>query len=881
MRNFRSYGDDTTTLEFKPGLNVLLGRIGSGKSSVLEAILICLFGFNRSGTRKKDVLRTNATSNDFQIELTFFFDDTHFKLARGNEIRLESSPDGNSWTLVSENSHEINDFIQSTLEVSAKKFRDLFYSAQGELTKVITGSPEERQKSIDKLLGAESLRETYEYLSEYVKYFDQDIGSAKGRLSELKSYLKRVDLDELRDQKREEQRGVIEISDSIESLGNEISSLSSQLKEARSDLKPLEEANKQIQELKALISEKRSDLKARRGRVEELEESLEEIRENESQTRSKMEELRPKIDELQQRKERVESEFEDLNQKKSRASSLLEKKNNLEKNISTLKRNLEQEASQEETLAQRKKKVQARIANLQEKKEDKLQRIGSLEEAIEDLREKVSEKERDIRESEIRSRTLKQKILEIGDRIDELDSLSKGAKCPFCEQVITAEHRSKVSSRLRDQLKSLTRERKSQESSAKQLREELESLEETAKSSSRELDQAKEDLTTLRTGLARLDQEKSNLSQNLEDCRGRKESHESDLEEQEKSLRNTENRLQEIRSGLDIVSDDWVQVLNSRTEELSQQVNELRNDLSSCRAQVESCQSMLERQKRQKRRQLELREENGEAISKLESEIASADGQLKSAYEPLIGSTQQPVVELTRRIDHLKERIDTLNDGIREKEVKKARLSSQFKQKEDKISQLAQDIEEYLRDKKKAQEAKREYTIYSEAKNILQQIRDKYKDAREMIRTDLINVLRETLRREFNRLYTYEDFHDVEVSDDYQISLLSPSLGEISAHNLSAGQKAIVAIAFRLAVAKAMEMRIGCWIIDEPTQNIGESEVEKLGDVLADTEEIPQIIVASHHPSLGRHGNVINLELEGGKTIRDEVDIGYQPTEAT
>jgi exonuclease SbcC len=148
------------------------------------------------------------------------------------------------------------------------------------------------------------------------------------------------------------------------------------------------------------------------------------------------------------------------------------------------------------------------------------------------------------------------------------------------------------------------------------------------------------------------------------------------------------------------------------------------------------------------------------------------------------------------------------------------------------------------------------------------------------VRTNLINVLKETLRVEFENLYTYDDFHEVMISDSYEVSLKGP-VGEIQAHNLSAGQKAITAIAFRLAVAKAMQMKIGCWIIDEPTQNIGKAEVNALADVLADTREIPQIIIATHHEALGRNGHVISLGLKGGETILGEgmepIPIGPQP----
>ena len=144
-------------------------------------------------------------------------------------------------------------------------------------------------------------------------------------------------------------------------------------------------------------------------------------------------------------------------------------------------------------------------------------------------------------------------------------------------------------------------------------------------------------------------------------------------------------------------------------------------------------------------------------------------------------------------------------------------------------------------------------------------------DFRGRTRQDALRVLAENPPDVFNhnletvpRLYP-----QARPGADYEVSLQSP-VGEIQAHNLSAGQKAITAIAFRLAVAKAMEMKIGCWIIDEPTQNIGKAEVEALAEVLADTSKIPQIVIATHHEALGRNGNVISLGVRNGESVLGE-----------
>jgi exonuclease SbcC len=293
IRNFRSYGENTTTIPFSPRLNVLLARTGSGKSSVLEAILIALFGFSRAGLKKNDVLRRTVTPDRFQVELTFFYEGTHFKVARGNDTRLETSPDGLSWTTVSENSNEINDFLEKTLGVSSAKFKDLFYSAQGQLTKVVTGSPEERQQSIDKLLGAEGLRLTYAHLSEFSKFYDHDIGEATGGLARANAYLERRDFDRFRDDKREAERKIIETGDQIESIKRESSSLDAELQGILAKARPLEEANGRVQKILRRLSERESELKNREFQIRELEGKTSNLEERAKENREKLTRLGP------------------------------------------------------------------------------------------------------------------------------------------------------------------------------------------------------------------------------------------------------------------------------------------------------------------------------------------------------------------------------------------------------------------------------------------------------------------------------------------------------------------------------------------------------------------------------------------------------------
>ncbi|MEM1948838.1 MAG: ATP-binding protein, partial [Candidatus Caldarchaeum sp.] len=47
IRNFMSHRE--TSLELRRGLNVFIGRNGAGKSSVVDALLYCLYGRHSRG----------------------------------------------------------------------------------------------------------------------------------------------------------------------------------------------------------------------------------------------------------------------------------------------------------------------------------------------------------------------------------------------------------------------------------------------------------------------------------------------------------------------------------------------------------------------------------------------------------------------------------------------------------------------------------------------------------------------------------------------------------------------------------------------------------------------------------------------------------------
>src|SRR3989338_6111907 len=82
LSNWRSHDD--SLLEFGKGTNLLIGSMGAGKSSVLDAISFALFGTFPALERRKlaleDLLRLNE--NNAAVAVEFHWNNNKYKIER-------------------------------------------------------------------------------------------------------------------------------------------------------------------------------------------------------------------------------------------------------------------------------------------------------------------------------------------------------------------------------------------------------------------------------------------------------------------------------------------------------------------------------------------------------------------------------------------------------------------------------------------------------------------------------------------------------------------------------------------------------------------------------------------------------------------------------
>nr|4NCK_A Chain A, DNA double-strand break repair Rad50 ATPase [Pyrococcus furiosus DSM 3638]4NCK_B Chain B, DNA double-strand break repair Rad50 ATPase [Pyrococcus furiosus DSM 3638] len=168
VKNFRSHSD--TVVEFKEGINLIIGQNGSGKSSLLDAILVGLYWPLRIKDIKKDEF-TKVGARDTYIDLIFEKDGTKYRITRrflkgysSGEIHAMKRLVGNEWKHVTEpSSKAISAFMEKLIPYNI--FLNAIYIRQGQIDAILE-SDEAREKVVREVLNLDKFETAYKKLSE-------------------------------------------------------------------------------------------------------------------------------------------------------------------------------------------------------------------------------------------------------------------------------------------------------------------------------------------------------------------------------------------------------------------------------------------------------------------------------------------------------------------------------------------------------------------------------------------------------------------------------------------------------------------------------------------------------------------------------------------
>jgi exonuclease SbcC len=154
LRDFKSH--ETSDIAFNSGLNIFLGEVGAGKTSIFEAVSFALFGryagsitqsgLIRRGAEKAEVSLTFTTrSGLYRIDRTIYPEKTQ-------QAKMWLFDDG-EWQLAVEGATAVSKSVEDFLNVDASTFLAAIYASQGEIKEMLETQPGSRRERLDKLLG--------------------------------------------------------------------------------------------------------------------------------------------------------------------------------------------------------------------------------------------------------------------------------------------------------------------------------------------------------------------------------------------------------------------------------------------------------------------------------------------------------------------------------------------------------------------------------------------------------------------------------------------------------------------------------------------------------------------------------------------------------
>jgi len=417
MINYKKYQD--FTLEFVEGLTGIIGRNGSGKSTIFDAITFALYGDVRG---EKETIR-NAKAGEKEavvVTLEFEIEGENYKVVRemrGKTLVAKATLYDHKDALLSEGSREVTKHITKLVGMNKEAFMHTVFASQKELTALSGLKNEDRKKIIRKLLGLEKIDKIEQEIKSKLTQLNRDIKS----FSEI--LLSDAEVKELEEQKEAKTK-------EAEALQKEVEKIVKSFEAKSKEVEQLDKALKALQKLKDAFVKLGSDLDL-------LKKGLEGQKANLVKGQEKLQALQLKAS-LYEKDKTLIAEYKALEvtiANLQKQKELFLKKEGLEKEQVVLRAQYKQDEKEIQAL---KKKLEAKPQLLKEQTEqNKL------------LQASVNK----LKEIEAKESTLKQEIAKYNGLIENtnkqvanIEAIGKGSNCPTCTRPLLDEYDNVIAS---------------------------------------------------------------------------------------------------------------------------------------------------------------------------------------------------------------------------------------------------------------------------------------------------------------------------------------------------------------------------------------------------------------------------------------------------
>lgn len=871
IQNFLSH--ENTEIEFHPGITLITGLNGAGKTSILEAISFALFKEHTRGTID-DLIKHGRRF--MRVEVDIINEGKYYRIfreRRGNQIDAglyEIDEKGNIINRITRKDQQVSEEIGKILGIDKSLFINSIFIRQGEIDALVKETPAKRKALISKLLQIDNFENAWNRMREIIHEFEIKVEKLKTK----------IDLEGEIKNKIEQLSKEIESSNKeLEEKTKKLGAISKELEEAEKEKNELDKKQVKYTELSKKIEHYEDLLERDRKLIEENEKKLKEIENKEKRLHelewvqefqnnlNRAKDLRNRLDVLDTKlkgiNEKVD-EFKKMEKEYEETKDHFELFEDIERKIQLLEREKDEFSEVRgilRTTSDEIKKLREKRKQIEDKENEfmkKAAELGLKGETIYDfkksLREKLDEIERfienlsnSIEENKSELDSLEGKRSEVNDMFNKIKHARD--RCPLCGSRLTPEHHYELVDRYSNELRKIDskikvirgklNELEKEHAKTKKLKElydttfperEIDLLisekEETIKRLTEyekklpELQDKLKDLLKIEKEIERLKKEKEKVEPMYKKyiaAKGYIETHNID------ELLGKKTKLEEERRVLNFKLNQLLNKMGIGIEEIDSKLDEVNelvkeyNELKGAISQKSDIENTLRSLKSEEEKHtsdlLRLREEV-KALGYDEEKHASIKKKIESLISEKSG-LQEEVAALKQKIKDMKKELEENQEKLKDIEKSKKRL---------------QKLEKYLL--------------------FLKEVRDFYgKDGiQAIIRSISLPLIEENARDIFQTFNL--SFSDIKLDQDYNITLYGPGF-EQSISGISGGERIAVALALRLAIAKTLAgQTMEMLMLDEPTIHLDAERREELIDVLRKLSVIPQVIIVSHDEEL-------------------------------
>lgn len=672
LKNFRSYGETEQIFDISNyPMVVIAGDNGSGKSSIIEALLFCLYGDTSitkgKGEMKKSELLNDKTNKDSVVSLTFELNGSIYQVERtldrkrgtsGHARIIEVGSSSGPKAKQAVAPKEVTKSIESLIGMDYDSFTHSVVMTQGEFEALTEAKPAKRKDLFMKMFGLTK----YE---DYLKEVKSRQIKLNAEMENISGQIKILEADV--EKESEAKKNLEEAEKEFEKIKSEVVETEQNKKKIEEDLNQASADKKDYDNLLEKLEHIQEEINSRQSELESKGDEYKEILGAENE----LKELQPKIKKYNE----LEQQIKELQEKEKQNLKLTENIDKLEKIINTKRESLQSEIQR---LTREKEESISSIqenANRVKSLEGEIAELGNPESEIIVLEENKKSIETE-REAALKlSVEFGTKISTINETLGTLEKTTE-PKCPVCGSDLTEEKKEERVKHLENEKSPLEAEKRKVDKELERLKKELESIDKKMRQkqkASKNLEKKKTELQSLQNRISELQTEIEKIENELK-TKQEIFSEESFIEEEKKQIKQLSEQIKSLK---------YDQELHSKLEGEFQELREVPQRDAALREKVsrkskvvkeiENLEKIIEEKNglykvnEKRKNELENAARRWEELDKKSKEI----GEKLSRLQTIKGEEKQRVEHLKNELLEIKNKKEQLKTIQKEYDVKR------------------------------------------------------------------------------------------------------------------------------------------------------------------------------------------------------------------